>query len=163
MNKSKLDLYIDEILEKMNMTEKDMYRELIDFCTSINLRPKKVYNKNIHAVDFLNTNKNYSIMRFGINENQDTIIELRYYANKQYSEKFHDSIRKIIESYKGEYVGCYKCGNCQGHYTYTYPDGTTFVRCGFSLIPVGNITVNDIPEIKHLIGIQNEAYNSTLK
>lgn len=39
MNKSKLDLYIDEILEKMNITEKDMYRELIDFCTSINLSP----------------------------------------------------------------------------------------------------------------------------
>lgn len=160
MNKSKPDLYIDKILEKMNMTEKDMYRELIDFCTSINLRPKKVYNKNFLAIDFLNTNKNYSIMRFGIKVNHSIIFELRYYANRQYSEKFHEAIRKIIESYKGEYVGCYKCGNCKGHYTYTYPDGTTFVRCGFSLIPVENITDNDIPEIKHLIDIQNQVYTN---
>lgn len=160
MNKSKLDIYLDEILKKMNITEKDRYRELADFCKSINLRPKKVYNKNFLAIDFLNTNKNYSIMRFGIKENLNIIFELRYYANRQYSEKFHEAIRIIIESYKGEYVGCYKCGNCQGYYTYTYPDGTTFVRCGFSLIPVENITDNDIAEIKHLIEIQNQVYNN---
>ncbi|MDF2588602.1 MAG: hypothetical protein K0S41_2443 [Anaerocolumna sp.] len=160
MNKSKLDLYIDKILEKMNITEKDMYRELIDFCTSINLRPKKVYKKNYLAIDFLNKNKNYSIMRFGINENHNIIFELRYYASRQYSQKFHEAIRKIIESYKGEYVGCYKCGNCHGNYTYTYPDGTTFIRCGFALIPVENITDNDIPEIKQLIDIQNQIYNN---
>ena len=81
MSKSKLDLYLDEILEKMNITEKDRYRELIDFCKFINLRPKKVYNKNFLAIDFLNTNKNYSIMRFGIKENHNIIFELRYYAN----------------------------------------------------------------------------------
>lgn len=52
MSKSKLDLYLDEILEKMNITEKDRYRELIDFCKSINLRPKKFIIKTSLLLTF---------------------------------------------------------------------------------------------------------------
>lgn len=100
MKKSKLDLYIDGILEKMNVIERNMYRELIDFCTSIDLKPKKVYKKNFLAIDFLNTNKNYAIMRFGVKENNNIIFELRYYANRQYSEKLLKQYEELLNRIK---------------------------------------------------------------
>lgn len=154
---SKIELHINSILEQTNESVRGAFKELSDFCISIGLKPKKVYKKNVLAVDFINAEKNYAILRFGVNQDKEVIFELRYYASEHYSEKFHDAIRLIIESYKGDYVGCYNCGNCQGRYVY-YSDGKEYVRCGFAFVPVPTITREDVPEIKRLITAQNEFY-----
>lgn len=155
----KTEEYIHSILERMNATEKDIYSELTDYCIAMGLNPKKVNKKNMAVIDFMNPKKNYAILRFGVDDTQNTVFGLRYYASEQYSEKFHDAIRAIIDSYKGDYVGCYQCGNCQGHYIYHHPDGKEYVRCGFAFVSIQNITMDDVPEIKRLIERQNQFYN----
>ena len=154
----KMEEFINGIIEELPKEEQEVYKELTAFCLSLGLNPKKVNKKDTTAIDFMNTKKNYSILRFGL-DSQGTIFGLRYYASEQYAEKFHQAIREIIDSYKGEYVGCYNCGNCQGHYIYHHPDGKEYVRCGFAMVPVQGITMEDVPEVKRLIENQNELYN----
>ena len=144
----------------MNEQDQKLYQELANYCQAAGLKPKKIYKKNTLGIEFVHTGTNCSIVRFGINQSDEPTFEMRYFANKQYPEKFHDAIRAIIESYKGEYVGCYKCGNCQGQYKYQYPDGRKFVRCGFALVPVTNILMEDLPEIQKMIDVQNQFYTA---
>lgn len=156
----------------MEAADKIVYSDLVSYCLSISLKPKKVYKSNVLAVDFIHMNQNNAvvfnantIIRIGIDQNKKPIFAFRYYASKQYSEKFHEAIKNEIDSCKGEYKGCLQCGkkHCKTRYIYKHPNGKSYIRCGFGFVTINNITKQDIPEIKGLIETQIKFYNEAIE
>lgn len=165
-----MEIYLDKIIDKIETSSRPVCRELIDFCLSLPLKPKKVNKPNISAVDFMNTTNNNMIFRIGILENGTIVFKLRYYASQDYSELFHQVIRDEISVYKGEWIGCYQCGKengtkkkqCHTRYIVQMTDGKAYIRCGFAPVSIESVTISDLPEIKRLIIAQNTFFHEKL-
>jgi hypothetical protein len=143
---------IEALIDTVPEQEKAMYREIAEFALRLGYKPQKV-NKEGFTLDFINNTTRKKILKLAKDD-----IRLKFYANDNYSQKFQDGIKKVIEDFGGKYTGCYGCGRCdngiQG-YDYQYPNGKVVFRCGSELIGVKGITVEDIPEIKQLMKTQD--------
>lgn len=152
MKNEKSILLIEALIDTVPEQEKAMYREIAEFALSLGYKPQKV-NKEGFTLDFINNTKRKKILKLAKDD-----IRLKFYASDNYSQKFQDGIKKVIEAFGGKYTGCYGCGRCdngiQG-YDYQYPDGKVIFRCGSELIAVKGITAEDIPEIKRLMKTQD--------
>lgn len=146
---------IKEFLGTLSTEESMIYSEIMDYLMQLGFTPVKCKTAEF-GLDFYNSRLKQKIAKF---YNRD--FRLKFYASDSYSEKFSNGIKKVIEDFNGKYTGCYGCGRCKGKlrgYTYVYPDGRKVFRCGSELLVISSITINDIPEIKELITVQNQFF-----
>jgi hypothetical protein len=149
-------MLIDELINTLPEHEKGLYQEIAEFALSLGYKPKKV-NKYGFTLDFTN-NMNKKILKLAKDD-----FRIKFYANENYSQKFQDGIKKVIEEFEGRYTGCYGCGRCENNlegYNYSYSEGKNVFRCGSELIGVKGITTEDIPEIKKLIETQDKFFRN---
>ena len=166
---------IDEFLATAAMSEmeKDVFRELAQYAAELGYTPR--YGKNAHGqvvyLSFIKGKVNRTLMKFRIwgpyedvafyeqgNEGKVQLI-LSFYATREYSDIFHQGVKRVIEEFGGKYTGCYGCGKCQGEpkgYIYQYPDGKKVFRCGGELIELPAIGRKRAAEIKAMLKKQDE-------
>lgn len=135
--------------------EKIIFNEIINYLMEFGYAPIKCKTSDF-CLDFYHSKLKQKIAKLRKNE-----LKLKFYASNEYSVKFSNAIKNVIEEYDGRYTGCYGCGKCKGNlrgYTYIYPDGRKVFRCGGELLAIPDITQNDLKEIKQLIKAQHQFF-----
>jgi hypothetical protein len=155
MKNEKSIALIETLINTLPEQDKEIYKEIAEFALNLGYKPQKV-NKEGFTLDFINNTTRKKILKLAKDD-----FRLKFYASDNYSQKFQDGIKKVIEDFGGRYTGCYGCGRCnnglQG-YDYHYSDGKVIFRCGSELISVKGITSEDIPEIKQLMTTQDNYF-----
>lgn len=138
-----------------NVNEKLVFTEIINYLLELGYSPIKCKTSD-YCLDFYHSKLKQKIAKLRKNE-----IKLKFYASNEYSQRFSNAIKNVIEEYNGRYTGCYGCGKCKGNlrgYTYMYPDGRKIFRCGSELIAIPDITQDDLDETKQLLNVQHEFF-----
>ena len=142
------------------VTEKDkyIYKDIEEFMIALGYKFKRAKTMDVNYLfkhkDVKNLMLKYSIV------DKKPMIKLKFCASNNYSEFFHDAIRKTIDEYEFRYTGGYDCGNCKSKllgYTCTY-DHETYFRCGKELIELGMIDASNLDEIKLLLLAQHNQH-----
>lgn len=144
-----------------NLSPEDraLFAEIAEYAMQLGYKPKKSKTAAINYV-FTSSRIRKHLLKFSI-EQGEPVLKMKFYASKNYSPLFQEGIRAVIEEYDYKYTGCYGCGKCPGElegYTYVYPDGRSYFRCGGELISVPGITRDELPEIKELLERQHTFY-----
>ena len=147
----KQKILIDELINDLPDIDKAVYKEIAENALNLGLKVTKTQRALSYTLNF--STKNQTIMRIGIDNDRQTEFKLKFYANKEYPQKFHDAV-------KADYKDCYNCGKCERKNLRCYitdVDGKT-VRCGFELVNFGKniITKDDIKEISKLVSVQSK-------
>ncbi len=151
--------FVDTLPDEYQAT----YKTIAFFALDLGYRPKRTKTQTF-TLDFTSTKVKKTLVKM-LSHDDRPELRLKFYANKDYSEKFKAGIKQVIEEFDGKYTGCYGCGRCKDKtegYIYTYPDGKKVFRCGFELIPVEGITMEDVPEIELLMAKQDEHFRTII-
>jgi hypothetical protein len=136
---------LKEFYDKISLEDIDLYKKLAETAMKLGYTPKKDKQKNLSIAFSKNKVKKTILKFYGGDDNgkgktaKGTCFKLKFYANKNYSDVFDKSIKKVIEQFDFKYVGCYGCGRCKKEklgYNVEYTDGRKYFRCGFELIPI---------------------------
>ena len=152
LNQAKL---IEDFLIKQDESDRAFYRPIIDLLTCLGYSPKRTASATF-GLDFRHPGLDQTIAKFYPHD-----FRLKYYASHDYSEKFHTSVKNVIEEFQGKYTGCYGCGRCGEEllgYTYVYEDGRKVFRCGRELNTIPNASIEDLEEIMRLIQAQHDFF-----
>lgn len=150
---------MDEFLMSLPEQDREIYNSIADYAISLGYKPKKAKTNALNIV-FTSTKTKKYLLKMSI-EKGVPVLKMKYHATKTYSRLFHEAVRLVIEEFNFKYTGCYGCGKCQGEpegYTYTYPGGQSYFRCGGELIPLPWFTADDVPEIIYLLKAQHDYY-----
>ena len=127
--------------------------------------PKRKKQKNL-TISFSNRKTKKTLLKYSINSKKIHNWRLKFYANKEYSKVFDQSIKEEIERFNFKYVGCYGCGKCKKEklgYNVIYEDGKKYFRCGFELIPVNAISDDIVKEAVKMMDIQHLGFLKELE
>jgi hypothetical protein len=161
------DDVLNEFYNIVSAEEKILYEELAEMAIKLGYIPKKDKQKNLSIAFSKNKVKKTILKFYGGDENgkgksaKGTCFKIKFYANKEYSKIFDESIKKVIEQFDYKYVGCYGCGKCKKEklgYNIKYDDGRKYFRCGFELIPIEIISNDIVKEVKEMMEIQDKAF-----
>ena len=133
-----------------------IFSAVAKFAASLGYKPKKDKSKTL-SYTFVHGQQKKTILRFSSNRGRP-VIKVRYSASPEYSAFFHEAVRTVIEEYDYRYTGCYtRCDKCDGTqgYTYRYPDGRQYFRCGLELIDLEDIRSIPLPELFRLLESQH--------
>jgi hypothetical protein len=139
--------------------QKKLFQIVADHALSINYKPKKLKTKTT-TFSFINPMLKKTIVKFTVRK-KEPVLAMRFCASQNYSEFFHEQIRRTIEEFDYRYTGCYGCKKCKRElegYTYTYKDGRKYFVCGNALIELSEPSMANIDEIRNLLNAQNEFY-----
>lgn len=159
-----METILCDFLNSLNEEDKKIYSEIANFANELGYKVKRAKTKDINYV-FTSSKTKKHLLKFSYIDSKPQ-LKMKFYASKDYSNIFHDSIRETIEEFNFKYTGCYKCGRCKRTpegYTYEYADGRKYFRCGSELIALPSITVDDVPEVLRLLKIQHEYYLSNVQ
>jgi hypothetical protein len=155
---SRDDFPMEDYLAILTDNERMVFSAIADFAFSLGYRAKKD-KSNAIGYSFTHSRVKKQILRFTSAKGQP-ILRIKFFASKDYSDFFHQTIRATIEEYDYKYTGCYGCEECDGThgYRYKYPDGREYYRCGKELIEI--LDVHDLPlkELFDLIKKQHEFF-----
>jgi hypothetical protein len=160
----KMDQTLDNFLNSLNDEDKKIYSEIANFAYELGYKAKRAKTKDINYV-FTSSKTKKHLLKYSFKDGKPK-LKMKFYASRNYSSIFHDSVREVIEEFDFKYTGCYKCGKCKGTpegYIYEYPDGKRYFRCGSELIELSSITENVVQEILSLLKTQHEYYTSNDK
>jgi len=159
---------LNDFFNELPEVYQEMFKDIADYTISLGYTPKKTKSKNF-AIDFSKSKVKRTILKLEIHENANQEnppgLRLKFYASKEYSDIFKNSVQKVIEEFNGKYTGCYGCGRCKRElegYNFTYSNGTSVFRCGNELISIHNFSSKNVPEIKSLIKVQDEFFTSSI-
>lgn len=162
----KIKTLLDDFLAEIPEKDRKSFYEIAEYAISLGYIPKKTKTR-VFNLDFSNGKLKKTILKLEAPdpkyEGSISGIRLKFYANKDYSDIFKQSIKRVIEEYDGRYTGCYGCGKCKGAlegYIYTYPDGKSIFRCGGELIPINDWNNNHIAEVKLLMKVQDQFWDN---
>lgn len=149
---------MSDYFETLTEMEKPVFSAMAEFAFQLGYKAKRDKSKTL-SYTFTHRNVKKYILRFS-SEKGKPIIKLKFFASKQYSEFFQEAIRTVIEEYEYKYTGCYGCGECGGTqgYTYKYPDGRGYYRCGKELIDLIDIPKIPLSEMFALFKTQHDFY-----
>lgn len=149
---------LDGYLAALADHEKVIFSAIASYAFSLGYKAWKDKTKS-PSYTFTHNRVKKHILRFSSIKGKP-IIKMKFFASQNYSAFFHEAIRTAIEEYDYKYTGCYGCGNCKGTegYTYKYPDGREYYRCGTELIEITDIENVPVPEIIGLFKKQHDYY-----
>lgn len=156
-----METTLNDFFNSLNDKDRKIYFEIATFAYELGYKAKRAKTKDINYV-FTNSKTKKHLLKFSFNNGKPN-LKIKFYASKNYSSFFNDSVRKVIEEFNFKYTGCYKCGKCKETpvgYVYEYPDGKRYFRCGSELIELPPIDESVIPEIFSLLITQHMYYLS---
>lgn len=156
-----METTLNDFLNSLNDKDRKIYSEIANFVYELGYKAKRAKTKDINYV-FTNSKIKKHLLKFSFKDGKPN-LKIKFYASKNYSNFFRDSVRKVIEEFNFKYTGCYKCGKCKetpSGYIYEYPDGKRYFRCGSELIELPSIEASIVPEILRLLKTQHEYYLS---
>jgi hypothetical protein len=157
----KMDQVLNDFFNSLKDDDKKIYSEIANFAYELGYKAKRTKTKDINYV-FTNSKTKKHLLKFSFKDDKPQ-LKMKFYATKNYSMIFQDSVRKAVEEFNFKYTGCYKCGKCEGTplgYNYEYPDGKRYFKCGSELIELTSVTENIVQEIMNLLKLQHEYYIS---
>jgi len=170
---------ISELLLSLDDDNKEVCKQIYTHLVSLGYTAKK---QKVSGYSLLFTHKkaNVAIAKLRTKHKQPTLLrfDVRFFACKHLPQKFADALRNEIVSKDGQYCceisdrekvidnRCF-CGYCAemctgGGYGYYYqsPDGKEYRRCGAYMVPMFDLTLHDIRDIKILLTEQHEYFMS---
>ena len=133
-----------------------IYNELSEFALDLGYIKKRAKTKDEIYI-FVHPKTKERILKFSYSNKTGFVVHLKFNKTTDYTHFFHEAIRKTREESNFRYTGCYaNCNSCDGTlgYTYRYPNNTEYFRCYQELIELFDITINEISELKTLLGNQ---------
>ena len=164
----KQKIKIDELIGILPDNEKDMYREIAEHAVELGYLPSKAKNLS-DPVAFSKKANNCFRKLCQISppnpakQQENTVFSLSFYTVTEYSEIFHEAVKKACESRKTK-VGVNGCGNCIKRYgqctgyTYIYPCGKKIMCCHDKLITLPTINAEYLDEIKNMMKTHHERW-----
>ena len=145
---------IDDLISALPECDKALYRELAEYAVELGYSPSKAKTPN-GPVDFSKNINNCFRKLCKISppnpakQQENTIFALSFYTVTEYSDIFHECVKRACESRKSRVGvnGCGSCKKCTG-YTYTYPCGKKIMCCHDKLITLPVISGKYLVEIK---------------
>ena len=150
---------MDDYYTMMSDDEKAIFSTIAGYAFSLGYKAKKDKSKT-PGYTFTHSKIKRLVLRFSSSKGKP-IVKLKFFASPHYSEYFQEALRATIEEFDYKYTGCYGCGSCdstQG-YTYRYPDGREYYRCGTELIELVDIRNLPLPELLDLFRQQHDFYS----
>jgi hypothetical protein len=173
MNGKKNQL-ISVLMSLLDEEDKSMCQQIIDCLVELGYVPRKQKVQG-YVLSFKHNQNNKTIAKIGVRDgnNPKAFIAIKFFACKSAPEKYHDALRREIESHNGQYCGplrsntekskCGYCSSCTGGglgYYYMYPDGNEVLRCGAYPITIPDLTPNDIDTLKEIVLEQHNYFLS---
>jgi hypothetical protein len=159
------DIILKEFYDHVSEEEKTLYENLAKKAIELGYFPKREKTKNV-TISFSNRKTKKTLLKYSVNSKRIYGWRLKFYANKEYSKIFDQSIKEEIERFNFKYVGCYGCGKCKKEklgYNIKYEDGTKYFRCGGELIPVKIISDDVVKEAVKMMDIQHLGFINELE
>jgi hypothetical protein len=156
-----MEATLNDFFNSLNDEDRKIYSVIANFAYELGYKAKRAKTKDINYV-FTNSKIKKHLLKFSFRDGKPN-LKIKFYASKNYSSFFSDSVRKVIEEFNFKYTGCYKCGKCEGApmgYNYEYPNGKRYFRCGSELIELPSIDESVISEILSLLKTQHTYYLS---
>jgi ferredoxin-like protein FixX len=156
-----METTLNDFFNSLNDEDRKMYSKIANFAYELGYKAKRAKTKDINYV-FTSSKIKKHLLKFSFKDGKPN-LKIKFYASKNYSNIFNDSVREVIEEFNFKYTGCYKCGKCKvtpTGYIYEYPDGKRYFRCGSELIELPSIDESIVPEILRLLKTQHEYYLS---
>ena len=153
--------HIDAFYGMISGEERLVFEPIIDTLVELGYTPMRKQTKG-YILSFSNIEHNRVLARFGVREGGGrAFFGLRFSSCTDYSDKFAEVVRERILSSNSRLAKCGECGFCKGEkftYTYTFPSGETKAACGAFVLEIPDVTIDDIDEIKRLIGAQHDYF-----
>jgi len=162
MRTQKHDEMINLYLNTLDAETAALYREIILYMSDLGYNPVKQPS----GLSFKHARHNKQIAKLGKN-----FFALRFSACRGYSQRFADIVGEAVAKvdannpannpYQPARCLTGGCNSCKGEavshvYTHVFPDGAKMTSCGCYAMRIPNMTTDDIPEIKRLIGEEHE-------
>ena len=154
---------LNDFFNSLSDEDRKIYSEIATCAYELGYKAKRAKTKDINYV-FTSSKIKKHLLKFSFKDDKPN-LKMKFYASKNYSSIFNDSVKKVIEEFNFKYTGCYKCGKCKETplgYIYEYPDGKRYFRCGSELIELPSIDESVVPEILSLLKTQHEYYLSNM-
>lgn len=152
-----------DYFEILTDKQKKIFEEIFFHLVNLGYKPKKEKKKSV-SYNFVHKTIKNGIFKFS-SERGVPFLKMKFFASKEYSAYFSETLQKTIEEFDFKYTGCYGCGRCKGSpqgYTVKYDDGRTFFRCGYEFIELKDPDPRVLNEIISLLTIQHEYYINLL-
>jgi ferredoxin-like protein FixX len=156
-----METTLNDFFNSLNDEDRIIYFKIANFAYELGYKAKRAKTKDINYV-FTSSKIKRHLLKFSFKDGKPN-LKMKFYASKNYSNIFNNSVRDVIEEFNFKYTGCYKCGKCKvtpSGYIYEYPDGKRYFRCGSELIELPSIDESIVPEILSLLKTQHEYYLS---
>jgi hypothetical protein len=113
-------------------------------------------------VDFSKSKLKRTILKIKNDPKFPPYLEIKFYALSKYSAYFQKAIEDRISTwnrlnYEFRCFGCGKCNGTEG-YTIVLPNDKKGFLCGFGLLPLPPLSVENISETKEALRIQNDYF-----
>lgn len=154
---------MEDYLAALPTDERAIFSAIAQYAFGLGYRAKKD-RTGARGYTFTHSRVKKPILRFTTGKGRP-ILRLKFFAARAYSRFFQEAIRATIEEYDFKYTGCYGCGRCDGTqgYTYRYPDGREYYRCGAELIEIFDVRAVPLDELLDLFRTQHEFYLAGLQ
>jgi hypothetical protein len=173
MNPRKAEL-VSVLMSQLTDEDQRTYRQIIDYLVELGYVPQKQKVQG-YVLSFKHDQTNKMIAKIGIRggKHKGAFVAIKFFACQNVPEKYHDALRREIESRNGQYCRplrggseknkCGYCRSCTGGglgYYHMYPDGREILRCGAYPVVIPDLAPEDIGAMKKLIGEQHRYFLS---
>ncbi len=157
MKTKKQEALVQSFLETLDDGLRHVYREIIMYLSELGYNPSKEKS----SISFKHDLHNKQIAKMGMRSSKkySPFFSLRFSACRGYSQKFGDIVAAYINKYPTRAARCVGggCNYCAGEaashvYMCTGAEGEGKAHCGAYAIEIPDITVDEVDEIKKIIG-----------
>ena len=141
---------------------RESYREVAEYAISLGYMPA-IKGVRKDYLDFSNSKLKRTILKIqAATPKYPPYIALKFYAVSKYSSYFQKAVDDRLSTwnrlkYEARCFGCGKCDGTEG-YGVTLLDGKQGFLCGFGLLPLPSLSIDNISEVKEALRLQDEFF-----
>lgn len=143
---------------------RDSFREVAEYAISLGYMPA-IKGVRKDYLDFSNSKLKRTILKIqAATPKFLPYISIKFYAISTYSPYFQKAVDDRLSTWNRLHyeARCFGCGRCDGTegYTVTLPDGNQGFLCGFGLLPLPPLNVDNIAEVKDALKSQDDFFRN---
>jgi len=154
---------LDKTIAALPDDSREAFRNVAEYAISLGYMP--VIKGNETYTDFIKSKTKRTILKIDLNLNPPR-LGMKFYAIPEYFGIFKEALEERIRYYsklnyeiKSHCTGCMQRKNGRCHepqgYTFALSDGNQGFICGFGIIPLPTFTIENVPEIKEALRLQD--------